>query len=110
MGHQFASFWSGNEVCGEYGVEPLPIWGHQGNIVWWNNQLKELGVDQAALISEPDPLTYGLGLVFTTFMDRLKAWFHTEIAEDNERIRWIQNDKLPPRLELTSRRSPTGMT
>ena len=33
-------------------------------------------------------------------MDRLKAWFHTEIAEDNERIRWIQNDKLPPRFEL----------
>jgi RNA:NAD 2'-phosphotransferase (TPT1/KptA family) len=63
-------------------------------------QLKELGGDQAALISEPDPLTYGLGLVFTTFMDRLKAWFHTGIAEDNERIRWIQNDKLPPRLEL----------
>ena len=45
------TFWSGNEVCGEYGVEPLPIWGQrepqgdwkaimnmvQGNIVWWNN-------------------------------------------------------------------------
>ena len=29
----------------------------KGNIVWWNKQLKELGVDQAALISEPDPLT-----------------------------------------------------
>ena len=107
-------FWPGNEVCGEYGVEPLPIWGQRepqgdwnaimdrvkGNIVWWNNQLKELGVDQAALISEPDPLTCGLGLIFTTFMDRLKDWFHTEIAENNERIRWIQNDRLPPRLEL----------
>ena len=81
-------FWSGNEVCGEYGIEPLPIWGQQdpqgdwnaimdrvkGNIVWWNKQLKELGVDQAALISEPDPLTYGLRLVFTTFMERLKTW------------------------------------
>ena len=44
----------------------------KGNIVWWNNELKELEVDQAALISEPDPLTYGLGLIFTTFMDRLK--------------------------------------
>ena len=72
----------------------------KGNIVWWNNELKELEVDQAALISEPDPLTYGLGLIFTTFMDRLKDWFHTEIAENNERIRWIQNDRLPPRLEL----------
>ena len=72
----------------------------KGNIVWWNKQLKELRVDQAALISEPDPLTYGLGLAFTTFMDRLKAWFQAEIAEDNERLRWIQNDKLPPRLEL----------
>jgi len=106
--------WSGNEVCGEHGVEPLPIWGQRepqgdwnaimdrvkGNLVWWNKQLKELGVDQAALISEPDPLTYGLSLIFTTFMDRLKAWFHAEIAEDNDRIRWIQNDKLPPRLEL----------
>ena len=58
----------------------------KGNIMWWNKQLKELGVDQAALISEPDPLTYGLGMVFTTFMDRLKAWFHAEIAEDNERL------------------------
>ena len=62
-------FWSGNEICGEHGVEPLPIWGQRepqgdwnaimdrvkGNIVWWNNQLKELGVDQAALIGEPDP-------------------------------------------------------
>ena len=72
----------------------------KGNIVWWNKQLKELGVDQAALISEPDPLTYGLRLVFTTFMERLKTWFHAELAEDNERLRWIQNDKLPPRLEL----------
>ena len=25
---------------------------------------------------------------------------HGDFAEDNERIRWIQNDKLPPRLEL----------
>ena len=110
--HHFCDFWSGNEVCREY--EPLPIWGQRdpqgdwnaimdrvkGNIVWWNKQLKELGVDQAALISEPDPLTYGLGFVFTTFMDRLKAWVHAELAEDNERLRWIQNDKLPPRLEL----------
>ena len=107
-------FWSGNEICGEYGVEPLPIWGQRepqgdwnaimdrvkGNIVWWNNQLKELGVDQAALIGEPDPLTYGLSLIFTTFIDRLKEWFHKEIASDNDRIRWIQNDMLPPRLEL----------
>ena len=22
-----AIFWSGNEICGEHGVEPLPIWG-----------------------------------------------------------------------------------
>ena len=22
-------FWSGNEICGEYGVEPLPIWGQR---------------------------------------------------------------------------------
>jgi hypothetical protein len=107
-------FWSGNEICGEYGVEPLPIWGQRepqgdwnaimdrvkGNIVWWNQQLKDLGVDQAALIGEPDPLTYGLGLIFTTFVQRLKEWFFKEIASDNDRIRWIQNDKLPPRLEL----------
>ena len=106
--------WSGNEICGEYGVEPLPIWGQRepqgdwnaimdrvkGNIVWWNQQLKDLGVDQAALIGEPDPLTYGLGLIFTTFVQRLKEWFFKEIASDNDRIRWIQNDKLPPRLEL----------
>ena len=82
-------------------VTGTPSWtGSKGNIVWWNNQLKDLGVDQAALISEPDPLTYGLGLIFTTFMDRLKAWFLAEIAESNERVRWIQKDKLPPRLEL----------
>ena len=107
-------FWSGNEICGEYGVEPLPMWGQRdpqgdwnaimdrvkGNIVWWNQQLKDLGVDQAALISEPDPLIYGLSMIFTTFMDRLKAWFHEEVAEGNERIRWIANDRLPARLEL----------
>ena len=108
-------FWSGNEICGEHGVEPLPKFGGRGNhrgdwnaimdrvkcnIVWWNNQLKELGVDQAALIGEPDPLTYGLSLIFTTFVERLKEWFFKEIASDNDRIRWIQNDKLPPRLEL----------
>ena len=22
-------FWSGNEICGEHGVEPLPIWGQR---------------------------------------------------------------------------------
>ena len=60
--------WSGNEICGEYGVEPLPIWDHKdpkgdweeimtrvkGNVEWWNKQLLELGVDQAAFVSEPD--------------------------------------------------------
>ena len=72
----------------------------KGNIVWWSKQLKDLGVDQAALVSEPNPLTYGLGLIFTTFMERLKTWFHADIPEDKERLRWFQNDKLPPRLEL----------
>ena len=109
--------WSGKEICGEHGVEPLPIWGQRdpqgdwnaimdgvkGNLVWWNQQLKDLGVHQAALISEPDPLVYGLSMIFTTFMDRLKAWFHEEIVEGNggnERIHWIANDRLPARLEL----------
>ena len=36
----------------------------KGNIVWWNKQLKELRVDQAALISEPDPLTIRSGIGF----------------------------------------------
>jgi hypothetical protein len=72
----------------------------QGNLVWWNQQLKDLGVDQAALISEPNDLIYGLGMIFTTFMDRLKTWFHEGIAESNDRIRWIKNDRVPPRLEL----------
>ena len=52
-----------------------------GNLVWWNQQLKDLGVDQAALRSEPNDLTYGLGMIFTTFMDRLKTWFYEGIAE-----------------------------
>jgi len=90
-------------ICGEYGVEPLPIWGQKdpkgdweqimarvkGNIQWWNQQLLELGVDQAALVSEPDHLVYGPSMIFTTFMDRLKAWFHDpsnkrEVALDQE--------------------------
>ena len=28
----------------------------KGNLEWWNKQLLELGVDQAALVGEPDPL------------------------------------------------------
>ena len=28
----------------------------KGNIVWWSQQLKDLGVDQAALISEARPI------------------------------------------------------
>ena len=72
----------------------------KGNLEWWNKQLLlELGVDQAALIGEPDPLVYGLGMIFTTFVDRIKAWFEQEIVQTNERIRWI-NNKLPGRLEL----------
>jgi len=57
-------------LCGEHGIEPLPLWGQsdpkgdfpelmkrvQGNVEWWNKQLLELGVDQAALVVEPDPL------------------------------------------------------
>ena len=109
--------WSGNEICGEHGVEPLQAWGQRdpqgdwnaimdrvkGNLVWWNQQLKDLGVDQAALISAPDPLVYGLSLIFTTFMDRLKTWFDQEILggeNGNERLRWIDSDRLPARLEL----------
>ena len=60
----------------------------------------ELGVDQAALIGEPDPLVYGLGIIFTTFVDRIKAWLEQEIVQTNKRIRWICNNKLPARLEL----------
>ena len=26
-------FWSGNEICGEHGVEPLPIWGQHDTSV-----------------------------------------------------------------------------
>ena len=71
--------WSGNELCGERGIEPLDQWGQRdpkgdvmelldrvkGNLVWWNKQLKDLGVDQAALVGEPDALVYCLGPIFT---------------------------------------------
>ena len=56
--------------------------------------------EEAALIGEPDPLVYGLSKVFAMFIDRLKAWFQAEIVSTNERLRWIDNDKLPARLEL----------
>ena len=106
--------WSGNELCSQHGIEPLDMWGQRdpqgywphlmervkGNMVWWNKQLLDLGVDQAALIGEPDPLVYELGKTFTMFLDRFKEWFHAEIAKDNDRIRWIENNKLPARLEL----------
>eukprot|EP00435_Cladocopium_sp_Y103_P016817 s180_g4.t1 len=78
--------WSGNELCGESGIEPLPVWGQDNpegdnlelmaevkkNFSWWNTQLKELGVDQAALVGEPDHAVYGLGLVFTSWMAEFK--------------------------------------
>ena len=68
-------FWSGNEICGEHGVEPLPIWGQREPQGDWNaswtgsratlcggiSSSRTWGVDQAALIGEPDPPTYGLG-------------------------------------------------
>ena len=99
--------WS--ELCGDRGIEPLDQWGQRdpkedfnqlmdrvkGNLVWWNNQLKDLGVDQAALVGEP---VYGM--IFTIFVERVKAWFEKDITSENERIRWIKNDKHPARLEL----------
>ena len=39
-------------------------------------------------------------MIFTTFVDRIKAWFEQEIVQTNERTRWICNNKLPARLEL----------
>ena len=92
--------WSGNELCGKYGIEPLPTWGQdspegdfnelmtrvQGNVPWWNKQLQEIGVDQAALAGEPDHTVHGLGMVFTTCLDRFKAWFHDNVPK-NERLR-----------------------
>ena len=72
----------------------------QGNVFWWSRQLKEIGVDQAALVGEPDHTVYGLGMIFTTFLDRFKAWFHEHIVPRNERLRWIKIDKLPSRVEL----------
>ena len=106
--------WSGNELCGQHGIEPLDMWGQRdpqgywpdlmervkGNIVWWNKQLLELGVDQAALAGEPDPLVYGLSKIFTMFLGRVKEWFAQEIVPTNERLRWIDHGKLPARLEL----------
>ena len=106
--------WSGNELCGQHGIEPLDMWVQRdpqgywpdlmervkGNIVWWKKQLLDLEVDQAALIGEPNPLVYGLSKIFTMFLGRVKEWFHEEIVKTNERLRWIDNDKLPARLEL----------
>ena len=68
----------------------------KGNLVWWNNQLKDLGVDQAALVGEP---VYGM--IFTIFVERVKAWFEKDITSENERIRWIKNDNasLPTRTQ-----------
>ena len=68
--------------------------------MWWNKQLLELGVDQATLIGEPDPLVFGFSKIFTMFLDRFQTWFSEEIVPTNERLRWIDNDKLPARLEL----------
>ena len=95
--------WSGNELCGDRGIEPLDQWGQRDpkgdfnqlmDLVWWNSHLKDLGVDQAALAGEPDNLVYGL-MIFTTFVERVKAWFKKDIASENESIHWIKNDKLP---------------
>ena len=72
----------------------------KGNIVWWNKQLLDLGVDQAALVGEPDPLVYRLNKIFTMFLGRMKEWFAAEIVPTNKRLRWIDHDKLPARLEL----------
>ena len=90
--------WSGNELCGERGIEPLDLWGRhkpqgdfmqlldrvKGNLVWWNKQLKELGVDQAALAGEPDQVVYGLSMIFTSFVERVKTWFEKDIVFENE--------------------------
>jgi len=48
----------------------------KGNVEWWNKQLLELGVDQAALVSEPGHLVYSLSMMFTTFMDLFKKSSH----------------------------------
>eukprot|EP00435_Cladocopium_sp_Y103_P039012 s873_g10.t1 len=99
---------------GAGGIEPLPIWGQdslQGDYMefmgeckrhmsWWNDQLMELGVDQAAIVGEPDEMVYGLGMTFTHWMGNFKSWFHTEIVPKNNRFRWIRNIVLPPSLEL----------
>ena len=70
------------EGKGNLRVTGMPSWtGSRATLCGGINQLKDLGVDQAALIGEPDPLTYGLGLIFTTFAQRLKEWFVKEIAE-----------------------------
>ena len=52
----------------------------KGNLVWWNKQLKELGVDQAALAGEPDHVVYGLSMIFTSFVERVKTWFEKDIV------------------------------
>ena len=65
-----------------------------------NKQLLGLGVDQAALVGEPDHLVFGWSKIFTSFMERFKAWFHESAIPQNDRLRWIVNDKLPARIEL----------
>eukprot|EP00435_Cladocopium_sp_Y103_P021171 s3411_g5.t1 len=106
--------WCGNELCGKYGIDPLPMWDQDApegdymqlmadckrHMTWWNKQLMELGVDQAAVVGEPDPIVYGLGLTFTHWMDAYKKWFFSDILPLNDRLRWITNNVLPPNLEL----------
>ena len=69
------------------------------------HQLKELGVDQAALVGEPDHLVYGLGLEHDfhhvcqkseSFGSRRTSLLKMSASHGS----WIKNDKLPSRLEL----------
>jgi hypothetical protein len=72
----------------------------KGSVERRNSQLLGLGVDQVALVGEPDHLVFGWSKIFTSFMERFKAWFHESAIPQNDRLRWIVNDKLPARTEL----------
>ena len=109
--------WLGNELCGDRGIERLDQWGQRdpkgdfkqlmdwvkGNLVCWNSQLKDLGVDQVALVGEPDTLVYVLREHDFHHLCRESEGMVREghWVSENERIRWIKNDKLPARLELS---------
>lgn len=115
-----AVVWSGDELVGRTGIEDLITWPYtspegdkyqrlldqvQEALIGFSADCHRYGVHSAAVVSAPDPGTYGFTKrgPYASWMNDLAAWFQDEVYPSQigkRRFRLVDSNVLTIRLEF----------